>query len=46
MKNNVNLATSASITTTYAGEAAGKYVAAALLTSNSIADFMFCKNER
>ena len=36
MKNNVNLATSASITTTYAGEAAGKYVAAALLSANSI----------
>lgn len=36
MKNNVNLATTTSITTTYAGEAASGYVAAALLSANTI----------
>lgn len=37
MRNNVDLATTTSVTTTYAGEFAGKYIAAALLEANTLA---------
>ena len=37
-KRNVNLATTTSITTTYAGEFAGEYIAAALLSASTIDD--------
>jgi len=36
MKNNVNLATTTSVTTTYSGQFAGEYVAAALLSATSL----------
>lgn len=36
MKNNVNLATVTDVTSTYAGEFAGDYIAAALLSANSL----------
>ena len=37
-KRNVNLATTTNITTTYAGEFAGEYIAAALLSASTIDD--------
>jgi len=37
-KRNVNLATTTSISTTYAGESAGEYIAAALLSASTIDD--------
>mgnify|MGYP001377514036 FL=1 len=37
-KRNVNLATTTNITTTYAGESAGSYIAAALLSASTIDD--------
>jgi hypothetical protein len=38
MKRNINLATTTNITTSYAGEFAGEYIAAALLSSSTIDD--------
>ena len=38
MSNKVNLATTVTITSTYAGEFSGKYISAALLNSSTIAD--------
>ena len=37
-KRNVNLATTTNITTSYAGEFAGEYIAAALLSASTIDD--------
>ena len=40
-RRNVNLATTTNITTSYAGEFAGEYIAAALLSASTIDDRRF-----